>query len=152
MKNFFRRKASPVIVGLLAAFVTMTVFEYVNSFFYPLPENLDRNNMAAVQNFTASLPWTAYLLVLGGWIVGSFVAGYVTTYFSQERTYRLSLIVGVILTVLGVINNILIGHDMVFNLIGPPMFLIFTYLGNQFLSHRQLPQVSTERSSSATGE
>lgn len=136
MKNVFQNKMWPVIAGLLTAFVIMMVFEFVNSFFYSLPEGLDTMDNAALQAFTATLPWTAYILVFLGWVVGAFVAGYVTTYLAKEDMYRLSLVVGVALTLLGILNNMMIGHDMLFNIIALPMFIIFTYLGHRYMRHK----------------
>lgn len=133
MKSFLRSKVWPVGAGLVVAFVVMMLFEWVNSLFFPLPEVLDVYDTAAVQAFTASLPWTAYILVFLGWVIGAFKAGIVTTYLSRERAYRLSFLVGIILTILGVINNITIGHDMFFNIVGLPMFILFTYLGHTYL-------------------
>lgn len=119
-----------MVAGLLGAFAVMMAFEYTNSFFYPLPEGLDVTHTAALQAFTATLPWTAYILVFLGWIIGSFVGGALTTYLSKETTYSLSLTVGVVLTLLGIINNITIGHDLFFTIIGIPMFIVFTYVGH----------------------
>lgn len=133
MKNFLKRKAWPVIAGLLTAFIVMMVFEFVNSLIFPLPEGLDIRNTEAVQAFTATLPWTAYILVLLGWIIGAFKAGVVTTFFSKETKYKLSFVTGVILTIAGVFNNIIIGHNMVFNILGIPLFILFTYLGHRSL-------------------
>lgn len=133
MKNFIKFKAWPVIAGLLTAFIIMTVFEFVNSLFFSLPEGLNIYDPVAVKAFTTSLPWTAYVLVLLGWIFGAFKAGCVTTYLAREGTYKLSFFVGVILTVLGIANNIMIGHDMFFNIVGLPMFIVFTYLGHRYL-------------------
>jgi hypothetical protein len=130
--NFLKQKVWPVVAGLVVAFVVMMLLEYINSFFFPLPADLDWEDTAAVQAFTASLPWTAYILVLFGWILASFKAGYVTTYLAGETKYRLSLVVGVLLTLLGIVNNMMIGHDMAFNIIGLPMFIIFTYLGHRY--------------------
>ena len=41
MKPFLKTKALPVIAGLITAFIIMMLFEFGNSFFYPLPENLN---------------------------------------------------------------------------------------------------------------
>ena len=120
------------MAGLVVAFVVMMIFEYANSFIYPLPADLNIYDPAAVRAFTASLPWTAYILVFLGWVLGAFKAGWVTTYLSKEKTYRLSFLTGAILTILGIINNIAIGHAMFFNLIGLPMFILFTYLGHRY--------------------
>ncbi|MFA6050067.1 MAG: hypothetical protein WC761_02615 [Candidatus Paceibacterota bacterium] len=133
MKNFLKLKVWPVIAGLLTAFVIMTLFEYINSFFFPLPEGNNINDIYQLHAFTASLPWTAYILVLLGWIVGAFKAGCVVTYLSKENTYKLSLLTGVILTIFGLFNNLVIGHDVVFNIIALPMFVVFTYLGHKYM-------------------
>lgn len=150
MKNFLRVKAWPVIAGLLTAFIIMTAFEFANSYFYPLPSGLDLKDTEAIKAFTASLPWTAYILVLVGWMLGAFKAGCVTTYLSKEDRYRLSFLVGIILTILGIINNITIGHDMFFNIVGLPMFIIFTFFGHKYLrkvqAKRQLQAAPNEGS------
>jgi hypothetical protein len=147
--NMLKTKIWPVVAGLIVAFIIMMLLEYINSYFFPLPQGLDVGDPEAVRAFSASLPWTAYILVLLGWIVGSFVAGYVTTYLSGERTYRLSLTVGIMLTLLGILNNIAIGHNMFFNIVGLPMFIIFTYLGHRYLSraHEAPAQAETKSTS-----
>lgn len=137
MKYFLTRKVWPVVAGLLTAFIVMLIAEYINSLIYPLPEDLDWMDTEAVQAFTASLPWTAFVLVLLGWVLGSFKAGCVTAYLSKERSFRLPLLVGVILTILGIINNATLGHPLAFNIIGLPVFIIFTYLGHRYLIYRQ---------------
>lgn len=133
MKKFLKMKLWPVIAGLLIAFIIMMIFEYVNSLFFPLPEDFQIGDINALFAFTASLPWTAYILVFLGWVIGAFKGGYVTTYLSKERTYHLSLAVGIILTLFGLLNNIAIGHHVLFNVVGLPMFIIFTYAGHRYV-------------------
>lgn len=133
MKIFLKTKVWPVVAGLLSAFIIMMIFEYINSFIFPLPKDLDIYDTGAVHAFTASLPWTVYILVFFGWVLGAFKAGCVTTYLAKEQTYHLSFVVGIILTILGIANNIMIGHDVFFNIIGLPMFIVFTYLGHKYL-------------------
>jgi hypothetical protein len=143
MKTFFRFKLLPVVAGLITASVIMMLFEFVNSFFYPLPKDFDLSSFDALHTFTTTLPWTAYILVLLGWIVGSFKAGCVATYLAKEEKYKMSLVVGIILTILGILNNLIIGHDMFFNIIGLPMFLVFTYLGHKYLRKKILARHNT---------
>jgi uncharacterized membrane protein YciS (DUF1049 family) len=132
MKNFLKMKLWPVVAGLGTAFFVMMFFEYINSFIYPLPADLDIMNPEAVWAFTASLPWTVYILVFIGFVLGAFKAGSVTTYLAKEETYRLSFLVGILLTLGGIVNSIMIGHDMIFNVIALPMFILFTYLGHKY--------------------
>lgn len=133
MKKFIKHKLWPVIGGLLSAFIVMMIFEYVNSFSFPLPKDLNINNIGDLHAFTATLPWTAYILVLLGWIVGSFKAGFVTTYLSGEKKYKLSAIVGVVLVVCGILNNIMLGMSSIFHVFSTLIFIIFTYLGHKYM-------------------
>ena len=127
---FLKLKVWPVIAGFIAASIVMMAFEYTNSFFFPLPEDLDWANPEAVRALTASLPWTAYILVLLGWMAGSFTGGYVATYLSGKAQYRVALALGILLTLAGIWNVMLIGHSTLFNIIALPQFLIFSYLGH----------------------
>jgi CHASE2 domain-containing sensor protein len=110
----------------------MMAFEYTNSFIFPFPKWMDTSNLAEVQAFVETLPSTAYIMVLLWWVTGSFLAGLITTKLSKEKTFRLSLIVGIVLTLLWILNNIMIAHDWWFNFVGLPMFLVFTYIGHRF--------------------
>lgn len=147
MRHFLLTKVWPVIAGLLTASVIMMVFEFVNSLIYPFPEGFDTTDLEALRTFTATLPWTAYILVLLGWALGAFKAGCITSYLAKEEAYRLSFLVGAILTLLGIWNNLLVGHNAAFNLLSLPMFIIFTYLGHRYLLRvqraRQAKQVQT---------
>lgn len=125
-----KKKILPVVAWLLTAFIIMTAFEFTNSFIFPFPEWMDMYNSADVQEFIKNLPHTAYIMVLLWWMIGSFLAWFVTTKLSKEKVYKLSLIVGIILTILGVINNLMIGHTWWFNIVWLPMFLIFSYFGH----------------------
>lgn len=130
--HFLKTKVWSVVAGFIVASIVMMAFEFTNSFFFPLPSDLDWTDTAAVQALTASLPWTAYIMVLLGWIAGSFAGGWVATRLSGDTEYRTALALGILLTLAGVANNLMIGHDLLFNIIALPQFLIFTYLGCRY--------------------
>lgn len=130
--SFLKTRVWPVIAGFIIASIVMMAFECANSFFFPLPENLDWADPEAVRALTASLPWTAYILVLLGWMAGSFAGGIGTSYLSGDSRYRTALSLGIILTLAGIVNNMLIGHHIAFSVISLPQFLIFTYLGHRY--------------------
>lgn len=121
-----------MLLALAVAFSIMSIFEYANSLLFPFPEGMDLYNLEAVRAFAASLPVFSYVMILLGWGVSSFFAGYVATIFSEESKFRLSLFVGIILTVLGILNYLLWGHPWWVNLLGLPSFLIFSYLGHKY--------------------
>src|SRR6185369_3883314 len=65
--NILKRWIWPIAAGFIVASIIMLIFEWINHFIFPLPVGLDQHDTAAVQAFTASLPWTAYILVFLGW-------------------------------------------------------------------------------------
>lgn len=140
--QFLRFKVWPTIAGLLTAFIIMMIFEYINSRFFPLPQGLDIYDIEAVHAFTASLPWTAYILVLLGWIAGAFKAGCVSTYLAKEERYKVSFVVGILLTILAIVNNLAIGHDWKFNVIALPVFIVFTYFGHKYMKKVRMARES----------
>lgn len=119
----------PILAGFITASIVMMIFEYANSFLYPIPADLDWRDPEAVRAFTGSLPWTAYVLVLLGWAFGSYKGGWVTAYLAGETKFRASLILATLLVAAGIYNVMLIGHDIVFTVIGLPALFIGTYIG-----------------------
>lgn len=119
----------PVVAGFVVASIVMMIFEYANSFLFPIPADLDWNDSEAVRRLTESLPWTAYILVLLGWAFGSFKGGWVTAWLSGEEKFRTSFALAIILTLAGVLNVMMIGHDVIFTAVGLPLLFGATYLG-----------------------
>ena len=131
--SFLKLKVWPVVAGFIVASIVMMIFEFINSFLFPLPENLDWADTASVQALTASLPWTAYILVLLGWAIGSFKGGCVTTYLSGEKEYRVTAALSILLVIAGGIDMAMLGHPLVFSVLGTATLLFFPYLGHKYL-------------------
>ncbi|MEN9413105.1 MAG: hypothetical protein RLZZ342_192 [Candidatus Parcubacteria bacterium] len=124
----------PVVAGFVVASAVMMAFELTNSFFYPLPADLDWYDTAAVQALTKSLPWTAFILVILGWAVGSFCGGYITSRLAGETRFRVTAVLAILLVLAGIANVLMLGHPMVFTIIGLAVLAVFPYLG--YLAYR----------------
>lgn len=122
------RKILAILAGFIAAFAIMMAFEFVNSLIFPFPEGMDYKSLDEVRQFTETLPSTAFIMVLLGWAIGAFVAVLVTMKISRKSGIMLPLIVGIILTICGVVNVIMFQHPLWFNIVGLPLFIIFTIL------------------------
>lgn len=120
-----------MIGALVAAFAVMMCFEFVNSLFFPFPAGMDVNNLEAVRAFSISLPWNAYILIWFGWVLGSSLAGWLVVRISGEKTDKLPVIVGLILTALGIANFLMLTHPIWFVIIGLPMFLMMSMAGGR---------------------
>lgn len=112
------------VVSLLAAFLIMMAFEYVNSLIFPFPSNINLYDLESVRAYTATMPWNAYILVWLGWIVGSLVAGWLSVTLSKSKSIVLPLILGILLTALGLFNNIMLGSPLWVTILGLFLFII----------------------------
>lgn len=119
----------PVVAGFIVASIIMVAFEWINHFLFPLPANLDVNDIAAVHAFTASLPWTVYILVFLGWAAGSFVAGYVCARLAGEKQFSAVAILTVLLVLAGIADMLMIGFLMPAMILGVVVLAVFPYLG-----------------------
>lgn len=68
------RSIFALIAGLFATMGVITGVELVSAkWLFPPPAGLDYNDPAAVNAFVASLPLAALLVILGAWLVGTFI-------------------------------------------------------------------------------
>lgn len=126
LKNIFS-----ILAGLLSAFVVMMIFEYINSLIFPFPENFAMSDLDAVQQFSKTLPDTAYILVLLGWAAGSFLAGWVAQKISKNDQLFIPLMLSALLTLLGVINFLMLAHPVWMLTLG-----IFVFIGLPFIGFK----------------
>lgn len=110
--------------SLVAAFVIMLAFEYTNSLIFPFPTNINLGDVEAVRAFTKTMPWNAYILVWLGWVSSSFVAGWLSITLSKTKSIILPLILGVLLTLLGLFNNIMLGTPLWVTIVGLFLFIL----------------------------
>lgn len=100
------RKILALIVGLIAAFAVMMIVEMINSLVVMPPGPEIMKDPAKLREFMGSLPLTAYIVVLVGYFLGSFIGGYIVTKMSRRESpgLTLPLIIGAILTLGGIVN------------------------------------------------
>ena len=127
--NIFKKWVWPIFVGLVVASIIMLIFEWINHFIFAIPSNIDQNDMAAVKAFTATLPWTAYILVFVGWAAGAFEGGCTTAWLAGEEKFRVTAVLAVILMLLGLGDMVALGFPPVAIIIGLLVLAIFPRLG-----------------------
>ena len=133
--SFLKTKVWPVVAGFIVASIVMMIFEFINSFFFPLPKDLDWMNPEAVKAVTASLPWTAYILVLLGWGVGAFEGGCTTAWLAGlpaqagEKQFRATTILAVLLVLAGIADMMMLGFPLVPMVLGLLILAVAPYGG-----------------------
>jgi hypothetical protein len=80
------------LAGILVAGLTVATCEEVGVHFYPPPENLNINDMAAVAAWVVSAPLGMLILLVIGWGLGPFAGCLVAT--TLARTPFVAYIVG----------------------------------------------------------
>gem|GEM_PF-1587708 len=132
--NILKRWIWPIAAGFIVASIIMLIFEWINHFIFPLPVGLDQHDTAAVQAFTASLPWTAYILVFLGWAFGAFEGGCTTAWLAGEKQFPTTSILAALLVAAGVFDMVVIGFPVAAMALGVLILAVFPYLGRLALN------------------
>lgn len=100
------RSVLSVIAGVGIAIVTFSLFQGIGGLLNPPPSTLDYNDKNAVAAFIASMPISAFLILVAGYIVGSFLAGWFATKLLRSRSLA-------VLTIVSILDLILVGMMLV---------------------------------------
>lgn len=90
------RSVLSVIAGLGVAVVTFSLFQGIGGLLNPPPSTLDYNDKNAVAAFISSMPISAFLILVAGYIIGSFLAGYLATKLLRSRSLAVLMIASVL--------------------------------------------------------
>ena len=114
-----------VVVAILAAMAVIMGFETLSGVLFKTP-----NEPKSIAEMMANMPAAAYLWLLLGYVVSSFIGGLVATYISGRNQAQPSIIVGAVLLVGGIMNFIKIPYHPVWVMItGVLLFIPCAWLG-----------------------
>ncbi len=130
------RKILAVIVALIVAFAVIMIVEMLNSLVIPPPSQQMMNDPAQMREFMTHLPTTAFVVILIGYIVGSFSGGFIVTKMSRRESPGISLpiLIGAILTIGGILNFFFAfpGQPVWFVALSLLSYIPFSLLGHRF--------------------
>ncbi len=148
--NILKQWVWPVVAGFVVASIIMLIFEWINHYLFPLPGGLDPMDTAAVQAFTASLPWTVYILVFVGWAFGAFEGGCTTAWLGKGKQIQLVSVLAAILVAAGTFDMTVLGFPMIAIVLGILVLAAFPYLGrlamNTFMKRKMAAMAATNTS------
>lgn len=125
-----------VLAGLFIALFLFMAFQNISAIFYPLPEGMDPfdpDQKEAFEAYFKAAPIAMFLIVLFGYIIGSFVGGYVSSFLLKTAIPQTALILGSLLTVAGIFNLMAIPHPTWFVVLNLPSYLLFAWLGSKLV-------------------
>ena len=105
------RSIAAVVAGFIAASIVMLIIEMINGrVLYPelakAAEGMtDRETIRAL---LATAPVGAFLVVIAGWILGGVAGGWLTARLAAQGTAGHGLVLGALLTLAGVANNLMV--------------------------------------------
>ena len=127
-----KRNIISVVVGLVIAIVTFLIAEAINGRIHPAPATLDFKDGEAVKSFYENQPLSLWLLVLTGWVIGSFLCGFLIKFISKSDNKKLPIIAGCILTLSAIANFFSLPHPTWFIVVGLLIFVPSTLVGHNF--------------------
>jgi len=105
------RSVLAVIAGFVAASAVMILVESINGHvLYPELGAMaaGMTDREAIKALLASAPVGAFLVVLLGWALGSLAGGFIAAWIGRNAPAAHALVLGVLLTLAGIANNIMI--------------------------------------------
>jgi hypothetical protein len=122
-----------VVVALIVAFAIITIVEMLGATVVLPPSTEVLKDPAATRQYMMNMPPMAYVMVVIGWIVGAFAAGFIVTKMSRRESPGLTLpiLVGVLMTIGAIINFVTLPHPTWFVIVGLLVFVPFTLIGHR---------------------
>ena len=135
-----------VLAGFVVASLVMVVVESLNGrVFYPgLAKQAEGvTDRETIRQILASAPVGALVVVLVGWALGSLLGGMLAARIGKSSPVRHTLALGVVLTLAGIANNLMLPPPMWFRIAGLLVFVPAAYLGSRLVASatRSVPAV-----------
>jgi hypothetical protein len=128
------RSVFAVAAGFVVASVVMMAIESINGrFLYPdLGKAADgMTDTEAIRRLLASAPVGAFLVVIVGWVLGSVAGGWVAARIGRRAPAGHALTLGVLLTLAGVANNLMVPPPLWFWIASLVVLLPAAYAGGR---------------------
>ena len=119
----------PVVVGAMSGMILITLGEMVLHNMYPLPVGTDLYDADSLNKAMKVMPVNAFYFLLCNYVICSFIAGVVATLVSKRTDRMPAMVVGIVLTLGGVYNDVYLYHPGWFIAVNLLSYLPCTLLG-----------------------
>ena len=100
------RIAGAVIVGLVAAMLTVFVIEWLGHLLFPMSSDVELHDPEKTAQARAEIPLAARLLVVLAWFAGALAGGFIADRIG--RSASLAWVIAALLIVAGIVNILMI--------------------------------------------
>jgi hypothetical protein len=130
------RKILAVVVGMIVAMAIIMIVQMANSVVVRPPTSDVMNDPARMREFWNTVPVTAYVVVLIGYVLGAFGGGFIVTKMSRRESpgTTLPILIGVLLLIGGLLNFFVLlpGQPVWFMALSLLLFIPMSLLGHRF--------------------
>jgi hypothetical protein len=123
------KRVLAVLAGCIVAVLVIFVGEALSHLIFPPPSNVDLNNAEQLKALIESAPPMSLVLVLLAGFLGAFVGGLIATMVMKTNDKIAALIVGAVLTILGILNLLMVPHPIWFIIPALLIYFIGAWLG-----------------------
>ena len=123
------RKIIGVMAGLMVAMLIITVIESLNAKLHPLPNGVNIEDREAMQGYINSLPKTAFIILLSGYLLASFFCGLVIRLIAKSDDRTPAYLASIGLATAGIVNFFSFEHPWWVIIIGLLIFVPVTLYG-----------------------
>jgi hypothetical protein len=121
------RRIGAVIAGMIVAFLLVAGAEGIAHKIYPPPPGMNNQDMIQVKAYIATLPLSAMLVVLTGWLIATFAATWLAARIAG--TAIPGYIVGALLLCAGIANAFMIPQPVWFSIASIVIYIGATWVG-----------------------
>jgi hypothetical protein len=129
------RSIGAVIAGLIVAFLLVFASEGISHKVFPPPPGMNDRDMVQIKAFVATLPLSALLIVLTGWLIATFAAAWVATKIARGPIA--GFIAGALLLAVGIANAFIIPQPLWFSIASFVIYISATVAGVRIGMPRQ---------------
>ncbi|MFT3896673.1 MAG: hypothetical protein QM719_03100 [Thermomonas sp.] len=104
------RSILAVLAGLVAAWITISLFEFASMHAFPSPPGVDVRDPQQLAALVSQMPVGALALVLAGWVVGALDGGLVAALIAKRRVP--AIVVGVLVMLGAFLMVAMVPHPM----------------------------------------
>lgn len=123
------RQTLGIFIGMISGFIVILFSQYLSSLLFGNPSQQVVGNKILMSEYIKSLPIEAFMILISGYILGSFLAGIISSSIDKKSSYLNALICGLLLNIAGVYNVFLFEHPLWFVIINFIVYLPFAFLG-----------------------
>lgn len=116
------------VTGVVVAILIVFLSDELSHMMYPMPAGLDPANTEDLRDYIATLPLGASLMVMGGWVVATFVGAVVADRIGNARSWKYPTLVGGVMFAATTTNLILIPHPHWFTAVSLAAILLSAWL------------------------